>query len=427
MLAVPPLRSSNDERQGEIESFSQLGVDDFSDVFSCGNFLQSIDFDDLFVGTDTELLAEFSVGGGKESLEVNASVSVGKEEENERIKEEDKADSGSGLVLSSSCSEEIVSKKNDDELAVVNPSPKIIEKIRRKSSAQSKDSQVKRKEKVDWTPELHRRFVQAVEQLGVDKAVPSRILELMGIDFLTRHNIASHLQKYRSHRKHLQAREVETASWSQRRKMNGVVGVIGGGGSERDYMTPWVAPPPPPPPTVGGGFPPFTPLQPFFRPLHVWGHPTVDQSHMWPKQLVHSPPPPPWTIQPSPPPPAPSYWNPVLHQLVPTPTNVLTQGTPCFPQPLATMRFSTPPVQGVPPTAMYNVDQKGNGIPNGQSDSLPPFDHQSKERIDAAIGDVLSEPWLPLPLGLKPPSVESVMVELQCQGISKIPPPPTCA
>jgi SHAQKYF class myb-like DNA-binding protein len=47
---------------------------------------------------------------------------------------------------------------------------------------------------VDWTPDLHRRFVQAVEQLGIDKAVPSRILEIMGIDSLTRHNIASHLQ-----------------------------------------------------------------------------------------------------------------------------------------------------------------------------------------------------------------------------------------
>jgi two-component response regulator ARR-B family len=47
---------------------------------------------------------------------------------------------------------------------------------------------------VDWTPELHRRFVQAVEQLGIDKAVPSRILEIMGIECLTRHNIASHLQ-----------------------------------------------------------------------------------------------------------------------------------------------------------------------------------------------------------------------------------------
>jgi two-component response regulator (ARR-B family) len=49
---------------------------------------------------------------------------------------------------------------------------------------------------VDWTPELHRRFVQAVEQLGIDKAVPSRILEIMGMDCLTRHNIASHLQVY---------------------------------------------------------------------------------------------------------------------------------------------------------------------------------------------------------------------------------------
>ena len=47
---------------------------------------------------------------------------------------------------------------------------------------------------MDWTPDLHRRFVQAVEELGLDKAVPSRILELMGIDCLTRHNIASHLQ-----------------------------------------------------------------------------------------------------------------------------------------------------------------------------------------------------------------------------------------
>lgn len=36
--------------------------------------------------------------------------------------------------------------------------------------------------------------MQAVEQLGLDKAVPSRILEIMGIDCLTRHNIASHLQ-----------------------------------------------------------------------------------------------------------------------------------------------------------------------------------------------------------------------------------------
>ncbi|KAJ4981800.1 hypothetical protein NE237_032637 [Protea cynaroides] len=402
MLAVSPLRSSND---GEIENFQLGGIDDFSDVFSSENLLEGIDFDDLFVGIDDgdvlpdlemdpEMLAEFSVNSGEDSSLVNASVSVGRVDENERREEEDK-DSGSTLVSSSS---------------VVNPSPKEDEKRRRKSSGHSKGSQGKRKVKVDWTPELHRRFVQAVEQLGVDKAVPSRILELMGIDCLTRHNIASHLQKYRSHRKHLLAREAEAANWSQRRQMYGGVGV--GGGRKRD-ISPWIAPP-----TMG--FPPTTPLHPF-RPLHVWGHPPVDQSliRKWPKHLVHSPSPP-WPTQPAPPPrPAPSYWQP-LHQRVPTP-NAFIPG-PCFPQPLATtMRFSTPPVRSIPPPTMCKVDQ-GIGVPNEQSDSLPPFDfHPSKESIDAAIGDVLSKPWLPLPLGLKPPSVEGVMVELQRQGISKIP------
>lgn len=47
---------------------------------------------------------------------------------------------------------------------------------------------------VDWTPELHKKFVHAVEQLGVDQAIPSRILELMKAEGLTRHNVASHLQ-----------------------------------------------------------------------------------------------------------------------------------------------------------------------------------------------------------------------------------------
>lgn len=47
---------------------------------------------------------------------------------------------------------------------------------------------------VDWTPELHKKFVHAVEQLGVDQAIPSRILELMKTEGLTRHNVASHLQ-----------------------------------------------------------------------------------------------------------------------------------------------------------------------------------------------------------------------------------------
>ena len=52
-------------------------------------------------------------------------------------------------------------------------------------------------ERVVWAMELHGRFVEAVNVLGVDKAVPKRILELMGVHGLTRENVASHLQKYR--------------------------------------------------------------------------------------------------------------------------------------------------------------------------------------------------------------------------------------
>ena len=53
---------------------------------------------------------------------------------------------------------------------------------------------------VEWTRELHDKFVSAVEALSVDKAVPSKILERMGScsEGLTRQNIASHLQKYRN-------------------------------------------------------------------------------------------------------------------------------------------------------------------------------------------------------------------------------------
>ena len=51
---------------------------------------------------------------------------------------------------------------------------------------------------------MHQQFVSAVNQLGIDKAVPKRILDLMGVQGLTRENVASHLQKYRLYLKRLQ-------------------------------------------------------------------------------------------------------------------------------------------------------------------------------------------------------------------------------
>lgn len=64
-----------------------------------------------------------------------------------------------------------------------------------------------KKPRVVWSPELHAQFVTAVNQLGIDKAVPKRILDLMGVQGLTRENVASHLQKYRLYLKRLQGTE----------------------------------------------------------------------------------------------------------------------------------------------------------------------------------------------------------------------------
>uniref|UniRef100_A0A453T3X6 Response regulatory domain-containing protein n=2 Tax=Aegilops tauschii subsp. strangulata TaxID=200361 RepID=A0A453T3X6_AEGTS len=50
--------------------------------------------------------------------------------------------------------------------------------------------------RVKWTIELHNKFLEAINQIGLDKAAPNKILELMNVDCLTRHNIASHLQVY---------------------------------------------------------------------------------------------------------------------------------------------------------------------------------------------------------------------------------------
>ncbi|KAI7731116.1 hypothetical protein M8C21_011352, partial [Ambrosia artemisiifolia] len=55
-----------------------------------------------------------------------------------------------------------------------------------------------------WTPQLHKRFVDAVAHLGIKNAVPKTIMQLMNIDGLTRENVASHLQKYRLYLKRMQ-------------------------------------------------------------------------------------------------------------------------------------------------------------------------------------------------------------------------------
>ncbi|KAK7351358.1 hypothetical protein VNO77_10747 [Canavalia gladiata] len=67
----------------------------------------------------------------------------------------------------------------------------------------NEDPSTQKKPRVVWSVELHRKFVAAVNQLGIDKAVPKKILDLMNVEKLTRENVASHLQKYRLYLKRI--------------------------------------------------------------------------------------------------------------------------------------------------------------------------------------------------------------------------------
>lgn len=59
--------------------------------------------------------------------------------------------------------------------------------------------------RVVWSIDLHRKFVEAVNQLGINGkgAVPKKILDHMQVEGLTRENVASHLQKYRLYLKRI--------------------------------------------------------------------------------------------------------------------------------------------------------------------------------------------------------------------------------
>ncbi|KAL5220131.1 hypothetical protein ABZP36_024844 [Zizania latifolia] len=468
--------------------------------FSCCDvpFFHADDGDilpDLEVDPTDELLAEFESSPGDEARTTAASTAESEPAAADccggakgNMKEDGAADESSPPPQGKKDEDEVEAettkefKNGDDEVlsAVTTEDSTAAAGCDAKSSAPSaeghskrkasspttttgKNSHGKRKVKVDWTPELHRRFVQAVEQLGIDKAVPSRILELMGIECLTRHNIASHLQKYRSHRKHLMAREAEAASWTQKRQMyTAAAPAPARGGPRKDAaaVAPWVVPTIgfPPPAHAAAAMPampamPALPAAPpFCRPLHVWGHPTTTGGAeatppqapapppsllpVWPRHLAPPPQlqlplPAAWAHRHQPPVVDPAYWQQPQYYNVARKWGLqaVTPGTPCvppqMPPPALLQRFPAPPVPGMVPHPMYIPippllpPSPGNKLAALQ---LQLDAHPSKESIDAAIGDVLVKPWLPLPLGLKPPSLDSVMSELHKQGIPKVPP-----
>ncbi|RID68008.1 hypothetical protein BRARA_C00197 [Brassica rapa] len=72
------------------------------------------------------------------------------------------------------------------------------------SSAGDEPARTLKRQRLVWTPQLHKRFVDAVAHIGIKNAVPKTIMQLMSVEGLTRENVASHLQKYRLYLKRMQ-------------------------------------------------------------------------------------------------------------------------------------------------------------------------------------------------------------------------------
>ncbi|KAL5729465.1 hypothetical protein ACHQM5_002411 [Ranunculus cassubicifolius] len=95
------------------------------------------------------------------------------------------------------------SDKDIDDKKCVDSDTKMISEPGKGSGNQAEsqtNSQTHRKARRCWSPDLHRRFVNALQMLGGSQvATPKQIRELMKVDGLTNDEVKSHLQKYRLH------------------------------------------------------------------------------------------------------------------------------------------------------------------------------------------------------------------------------------
>ncbi|KAF2316311.1 hypothetical protein GH714_041652 [Hevea brasiliensis] len=89
-------------------------------------------------------------------------------------------------------------------------------------------------------------------------------------------------------------------------------------------------------------------------------------------------------------------------------------GCPVMPPPHNPYSSSPQNVTGFHSTGMVD---NGCNVPQNSFNL-----HPAEEVVDKVVKEAINKPWLPLPLGLKPPSTDTVLAELSRQGISRIPP-----
>ncbi|KAG2621952.1 hypothetical protein PVAP13_3NG295100 [Panicum virgatum] len=104
------------------------------------------------------------------------------------------------------CVKQIIECKDDQSsITTVEYSPHdSIPRNRGGGGGSDEPARMLKRPRLVWTPQLHKRFVDAVAHLGIKNAMPKTIMQLMSVDGLTRENVASHLQKYRLYHKRMQ-------------------------------------------------------------------------------------------------------------------------------------------------------------------------------------------------------------------------------
>ncbi|KAI4298426.1 hypothetical protein L6164_031987 [Bauhinia variegata] len=130
-------------------------------------------------------------------------VAMIKEEKAAKIKEEKEESVINGLSLSTPGIKKTNTRESAGASGSITSSNSAVSSSPSPPSAQANlhpgPQQSSRKQRRCWSPELHRRFVNALQQLGGSQATPKQIRELMHVDGLTNDEVKSHLQKYRLH------------------------------------------------------------------------------------------------------------------------------------------------------------------------------------------------------------------------------------